>query len=500
MGVDDSLWCHYNLNAGREEQRMAASLLMTDGYKFSMAEAGWPLRKETFYWSHRRGGPQLLPFDAEAEVRALLPYPEPEDLAWLEEHGYGCGPAFKAAMERHAAVTVNALPKGSVFFPREPIISVTGPSALVSWLESLLLTWNFRVQVATVATFAPEQLAAAVGVVTCERQRELTLEALDAVGVRPPEIIVEPDAYRERVHLRARELVSVVHDPSRIFEVGFRSCSCPEQHLIALEGCKQAGVMRTSHVWGARERGMVAMGTMGHEHVQRYGSDDAAFRAMTERRPSRVSYLLDTYDTLRSGIPAAYALIAERPGEHDSIRYDSGDKEAQYRAAAALAKERGIRPVQILEDGFDLEQTRRFEELRREVGWEQQEQVYGYGGYLVAGTSGSPLTRDRVQAVYKLSQTGHRPTMKFGNESGAGKQSIPGRPVLFRRSSGGTGPIGVVGQEGEVAPKGYSLLSGSARAFGVAQARSVAEADHRLSYSPATQALVEACRREAFGS
>lgn len=478
---------------------MAASLLMTDGYKLSMAEAGWPLRRETFYWSHRRGGPQVLPFDARAEVLAALPFGEPDDFAWLAAHGYECGPCYKAGLERHAAVSVQALPKGAVFWPREPIMSATGPSALVSWLEPLVLTWSWRVQVASVAVFAPAELAAAIGVVTCERQRELTLEALDAVGVKAPAIAVESDGYRERVFQRAKELVSIVGHGDRIFEVGLRSASCVEQHLLALESCKQAGVMRTSHVWGARQLGMVPVGTMGHEHVQRYGSDEAAFRAMAERRPHRSSYLLDTFDTLKSGIPAAFELIAERPGEHDSIRYDSGDKEAQYRFAAKLARERGIRPVQILEDGFDAVQTRRFEELRQEVGWRPEEQVYGYGGYLVASPSGSPLTRDRVQAVYKLSQTGKRPTMKFGNEAGAGKQSIPGRPVLFRRDAGAVGPVGIVGQEGEAAPAGCSLLTGSARAGAVAEARAVAAADQRLEHSPATQALVATCRREAFG-
>ena len=104
---------------------------------------------------------------------------------------------------------------------------------------------------------------------------------------------------------------------------------------------------------GARDLGLVPVGTMGHEHVQRYGSDDAAFRAMSERRPNRSSYLLDTFDTVRSGIPAALALIAERAGEGDSIRYDSGDKVAQYRFACAESKRLGVRPVQILEDGFD---------------------------------------------------------------------------------------------------------------------------------------------------
>ena len=49
---------------------MAQSLLATDGYKFSMAEAGWPLRTETFYYSHRKGGPQVLPH-RRPRVRAL---------------------------------------------------------------------------------------------------------------------------------------------------------------------------------------------------------------------------------------------------------------------------------------------------------------------------------------------------------------------------------------------------------------------------------------------
>src|SRR4051794_670904 len=110
---------------------MDASLLMTDGYKLSMAEAGWPLRRETFYASHRKGGPQLLPFDAGAEVKALLPKVVEAECRWISEHGYEAGAGFRAAMERHGDVVVRGLPKGSVFYPREPIFSVTGPSALV---------------------------------------------------------------------------------------------------------------------------------------------------------------------------------------------------------------------------------------------------------------------------------------------------------------------------------------------------------------------------------
>jgi nicotinic acid phosphoribosyltransferase len=368
---------------------------------------------------------------------------------------------------------------------------------LVSWLEPLVLQWSYRIQVASVARFAPETLAEVVKTVTCERQRELVLQTLDAIGVRAPAIAVDTEGYLKRVRARVAELVAIVGDPKRLFEVGLRAASCLEQHHLALEGCKAAGMTRTSSVLGAFELGLVPVGTMGYEHVQRYGSDDAAFRAMSERRPHRSSYLLDTFDTMASGIPAALKLIGERRGDGDSIRYDSGDKEPQYRFACQRARELDVRPVHILEDSFDAGQTRRFEVLRAEEGVACGEQVYGYGGYLVAQTSGTPLTRDRVSAVYKLSQTGSRATMKFANEAGSGKQSVPGRPVLFRREQpGGTSPVGIVGQEGEQPPSGYFLLTGTAPA-----ASSLAEAARAsgLAFSESTRALIAQCHAAAFG-
>ncbi len=445
---------------------MAANLLATDGYKFSMAEAGWPLRRETFYLSHRKGGLQVLPFDVEVEVKRALPEVADGDWAFLARNQYEMGPAFRSVLEK-PELTVRALPRLSVFAEREPVMTVTGPSALVSWLEPLALQFNYRIQVATLAVFEPEKLPAAVAELTCEAQRALVLETLDAVKVTPPPMRVDSEGYVERVRARVAELVEIVGTADRLFEVGLRAATCVEQHLLALEGCRRAGLTRTSHVLGASVLGLTPVGTMGHEHIQRFGSDDAAFRAMVERRYQRSSFLLDTFDTMTSGLPAALALMSERGQVGDSIRYDSGDKEAQYRRAFELSKQHGVRPVQILEDGFDAAQTRRFEALRVELGLRPDEQVYGYGGYLVAQTAGTPLTRDRVSAVYKLSQTGQRPTMKFGNDSTdtsslSGKQSVPGVPVVFRRRAGTAGPYGVIGQAGEAAPEGYVELTGAA--------------------------------------
>jgi hypothetical protein len=163
-----------------------AGLLVTDGYKFSMAEAGCPLREETFYASHRRGGLQVLPFDVEKMVRAVLPVPEAGDWDFLAKHDYEMSAGFKAAIALASQVRISALPKNAVFHDREPICCITGPSAVVSWLEPLVLMWSYRVQVATVALLRPDELAASVGTVTCEAQKRIVLETLDAVGVKAP--------------------------------------------------------------------------------------------------------------------------------------------------------------------------------------------------------------------------------------------------------------------------------------------------------------------------
>ena len=467
-------------------------LLTTDGYKFSMAEAGWPLRRETFYYAHRKGGPAVVPFDVRAELATLLPEAMPEDYAYLAAQQYEAGAGLKAAIADRAGIVVRALPKGAVFLPREPIFAITGPSAIVSWLEPLVLQLHYRIQIVTLAKSDPAALAAEVAVVTCDEQRDLVREVLEANGVSAPPIRVDAEGYFARVRGVVAELCAIVGDPGRIFEVGLRAATCVAQHRIALEACKAEGVARTSHVGGARELGMIPVGTMGHEHVQRFGSDAAACRAMRDRRPGRSSYLLDTFDTIGSGIPAAFALMEEDGRRGDSIRYDSGDKEVQYRHAAAEAKRRGLRPVQILEDSFDAPLTQRFESLRAELGLGPEEQFYGYGGHIVARTSGSTLVRDRVAAVYKLSQTAAWPTMKFGDEAGAGKESVPGVPVVFRRAEG-EGPRGVIGQAGEAAPVGYVQLT---EGEPIAHPLGLESRDAEVVPSAQTQRLVAALRAQ----
>ena len=157
----------------------------------------------------------------------------------------------------------------------------------------------------------------------------------------------------------------------------------------------------------------------------------------------------------------------------------------------------------MLEDALDEEATRHFEKLREFTSWPAERQVYGYGGTIVAKPMTNPLTRDRVSAVYKLSETAGQPRMKFGNETGLGKQSVPGRPVIWRRLRG-NGPLGIIGQAEEDVPDNYVRLSGNEEAMtqlrlcniaDFERALRIGQGERRVIHSDETTALIDQLRR-----
>jgi nicotinic acid phosphoribosyltransferase len=470
------------------------SLLRTDGYKFSMAQAGFPLRPETFYFSFRRGGWQLVPFDLAQHVRSLLPRGEhlAAELSFLEESGYGLTPAMREALA--GEVSIKAVPAGAWVHEREPILTVSGPSFLLSWLEPLLIRLFFPIQLATAV--ARDALADTMLTTCCEQQAQIAARVFDALGrsMLSDALRVEPLDYQRAVTKNAERLVEIVGSPDRVFEVGMRGAVCEEQHRLALSALRDLGIKATSNVEAAHELDMRAVGTMGHEHVQRWGNDLDAYRAMRDMRIGAPSYLLDTFDTMSSGIPAAITTMRERP-HPASIRYDSGDKFAQYMFAHGEMQRADLQPTHILEDGLDEAMTRKFEELRGFTQLGPQRQLYGYGGHLIARPLANPLSRNKVSAVYKLSQTAGQARMKFGNEEGLGKVSVPGVPVAWRRIRG-SGPLSIIAQAGEPVPDDYVVLNGNAEAV---ERLRLCNVDHEIErtgavdyvLSPATRSLVQ---------
>ena len=431
--------------------------MRTDWYKPVMAVAGAPLRPETFNFAIRKGGPFFMPIDPVAYVNSILPKMTADDYSYLRERGLGLGEAYRQAM--NADVQVTGIPAHTWFGDREVVFTVSGPSALVSHLEAEVIWLQFRVQVATIAKRFPERLPALLGVVTCERERDIVIETLEGVGVASSfPIQVDSVGYYNHIRSRAEELLRIVDDPRRVFEAGMRAASCMEQHRIAVQAVKDAGFVATSNVALARELGLVAGGTTGHEHTQRFFGDRDAFCAVRDRVSGEVTFLLDTYSTLRSGLPVAVDVMKQTPNRLCSIRFDSEKTMVEdYRHGVAAFRAAGLLAPINLGGGFNAEKTRQFEALRRELEWPSTLQRYMFGQYLVEPHVPLP-TRGDVGAVYKLSESAGRATMKFSDTPA--KSSAPGRPVTWRRlAREGNGPIGLIGQEGEVPKDGYVVLA-----------------------------------------
>lgn len=477
---------------------MTSSLLATDKYKLVMSQAGAPLRPETFVFMLRRGGPFYLPVDIEAYVQSILPEVTDDDLAWLAANGMSMDDGWRAAMA--GSVRVQALPRGAWFGDREPVATITGPSALVSWLEPQLIWLQFRIQVATLARLQSRSIQSRLGIATCEEEAQLIRELLDDADEADPGVVADPEGYERFVHSRAAAAIAAAGgDASRVMEAGMRAVSCMEQHRIALTAAKRAGFGATSNVHLARELGMKPAGTTGHEHTQRWGSDYDAFTAVRDNVPGPVTFLLDTYSTRMSGLPVALSVMKETPERLFAMRFDSeSTMRGDYLLGVHMLAEQGVEAAINLGGGFDAEITKTFEELAGFVQFDKSRQFYMYGQYLVHPHVPLP-TRGTVGGVYKLAKSGRKATMKFSDNMA--KSSIPGCPVVFRlRAMEGADlghlPLTVVGQEGERTPEGYFQLTGADRDavfFDRLSSRVIERfrSPGAIAFSKATQALVD---------
>jgi nicotinic acid phosphoribosyltransferase len=276
------------------------------------------------------------------------------------------------------------------------------------------------------------------------------------------DIAVDTEGYAAHIRDRASKLIETAVDPVRVFEAGMRAASCAEQHLIAVEATKDAGFITTSNVEAARALGMTPGGTTGHEHTQRNRDDTAAFTAVRDRIAGEVTFLLDTYSTRFSGLPSAIQVMSQTPDRVCSIRFDSeSTMEGDYLLGVHAMREQGLEAPINLGGGFNLERTIRFEQLRSQMDWPADKQRYMYGQYLVEPHVPLP-TRGAVGAVYKLSQSGDHPTMKFSDTQA--KSSPPGIPVTWRllspgRADRGNRPIGIIGQFDEAPCTDYEVLT-----------------------------------------
>lgn len=205
------------------------------------------------------------------------------------------------------------------------------------------------------------------------------------------------------------------------------------------------GFTATSNVKAAQDFGLDCVGTMAHAFVQGYEDELSAFRAFAEHRPGNCVLLVDTYDTLRSGLPNAITVakeMAARGHRLQGIRLDSGDLAYLSSQSRRLLDDAGLHYVKITASN----QLDEFV-IKSLIDQQAPIDVFGVGTSLVTGPPDAAL-----DGVYKLSMLDGKPRIKLSEN--IRKTTLPGSKQVFRYFGEGDVFLGAdaVAFEGEAAP------------------------------------------------
>ena len=261
--------------------------LFTDAYELFMSDVYVKTKKgvEGIFDSFYRVVPNGGGYAVMAGVDKLINYIETlqftdEDIEYFKANDYNFSEEFYDYMRNFKFTgDIYAVPDGTPIFPNEPIVTVKAPLMEAQIIETAIL-------------------AILNGAIS------------HSTGAR-------------RIYEATPKNVPVMEFGSRRadgFEAGIDS---------AVYGI-MAGCSGTSNVKAAKYLKIKALGTMAHSFVETSDDELSAFKDFAKGHPENATLLVDTYDTLRSGIPNAiktFDWMKEQglPVDHIGIRIDSGD-------------------------------------------------------------------------------------------------------------------------------------------------------------------------------
>jgi nicotinate phosphoribosyltransferase len=183
------------------------------------------------------------------------------------------------------------------------------------------------------------------------------------------------------------------------------------------------GFDATSNVRAGRDYGIPVSGTMAHSFVECYDDELTAFRDFAEENPDDCVLLLDTYDTLKSGLPNAIKvakMMEEKGNKLDGVRLDSGDLAYLSKRSREMLDNAGLHYVKIAV-------SNQLDEYIIKSLLEQQApiDVFGVGTNLVTGHPDAAL-----DGVYKLAFANGKPRIKLSEN--IGKITLPHRKQVYR--------------------------------------------------------------------
>ncbi len=305
-----------------------------------------------------------------------------DDIDYLRGRGF-CEEFLDYLRNFEFQCDVWAVPEGTPIFPNEPIVKVRGPVIQAQFIETALLL--FINHQCLITTKANRITRAAKG------------RAVMEFGSR-------------RAHG-----ASAAIDGARCAYIG---------------GCIGTACTISDELYGVK-----ALGTMAHSWVQMFPNELEAFRAYAKTYPDNCTLLVDTYSTLKSGIPNAIKAFNEeilpRGFRPKGIRIDSGDITYLTTKARKMLDDAGFPDCQICVSNSLDEYL-----IKEMLAQEAPVDSFGVGERLITASS-TPV----FGAVYKLAAVERdgvvEPRVKISDN--VAKVTIPGDKRVWRLYDNETG-------------------------------------------------------------
>lgn len=359
------------------------SALFTDFYELTMAQGFWkrnmnyPAVFDMFFRRKPFGGGFAIFAGIETLLDCLTSFRfEADDIAYLAtldvfEKGF-----LDYLRTFRFSGYLYAIEEGTIIFPNEPLVRVHGGLIEAQIIEGLILNHlNFQSLIATKSV---------------------------------------------RVWIASKH--------GSIMEFGLRRAQGFDGAMSASRAAAIGGASTTSNTLAGKEYGIPVVGTMAHSWIMSFETELEAFEAYADIYPKNTIFLIDTYDTLQSGIKNAIIVgkkLSEK-GHNFGVRLDSGD--IQY-LASEVRKE--LDKAGLHKATISVSNELNEEIIETLLAQGSPIDVWGVGTNLVTGGKDSSFT-----GVYKLvarhnSQGGDLiPTMKFSDNPE--KTTNPGIKTLWR--------------------------------------------------------------------
>lgn len=380
--------------------------LFTDFYELTMAQGYWKqnMNQKVVFDMFFRRNPFNGGFSVFAGIETLLDsltafrFTE-DDIAYLKEQGIFEQGFLDYLKDFHFTGDLYSFEEGSIIFPQEPLVRIHANLIEAQIIEGLVLNHcNFQSLIATKTA---------------------------------------------RIWLASKK--------GGIMEFGLRRAQGPDGAMSATRASYIGGAAGTSNTLAGKLYGIPVMGTMAHSWIMSFPSELEAFEAYAKIYPEKTVFLIDTYDTLKSGIKNAIkagAKLVEK-GYNFGVRLDSGDISYLTQEVRKELDKAGF-PQAFISVSNELTE----EIIETLVSQNAPIASWGVGTHMVTGGTESSFT-----GVYKLAARHNEktdsmsPVMKFSDNPA--KSTNPGIKNVWRLyDKDGMAKADILALEDEIIEKG----------------------------------------------